>query len=164
MVLSSEEELSAGRRTKGPEPRASRENRGTLKWRQPYPRTLQRGWRDRAGQCSTAHPHPRCMELLFAVTTEVSDSQPQGDVTTTVISARGRAWASGGDVRSPAFLRWPLGKHGTELLPPGPVYRPAGPSLAVITAKCTDSTINKHTADSTGANITPNVYQLSPKL
>lgn len=40
---------------------------------------------------------------------------------------------------------------------PGPVYRSAWPSLGVITAKCTDNAINKHTADSRGANITPNI-------
>lgn len=83
------------------------------------------------------------MKLLFAVTPEVSHSQPQGDVTASVISAKGRAWAGRGDVRSLTFLRWPLGKHSgwarTSFLP-GPVYRPAGPGLAVITAKCTDST------------------------
>lgn len=78
---------------------------------------------------------------------------------------KGVGWL--GDVRSREFLRWLLGKHrgwawSSFLL--GPVYRSAGPGLAVIMAKCTDSTINKQTADSTGANITPNVYQLSPNL
>lgn len=107
------------------------------------------------------------MKLLFAVTPQVSHSQPHGDVTAVVISAKGRAWAGRGDVRSLAFLRWPLGKHSSwawSSFPPGPVYRPAGPGLAVITAECTDSTINKHTADSRGANVAPNVYQLSPSL
>lgn len=113
-----------------------------------------RSW---AGQHSSPSP------TLDGVTPEVSHCQPQGDVTGAVISGKGRAWAGRGDVRSPRSSGglWANTQAGLELLSPGSVYRSAGPGRALIAAKCTDSTINKHTADSTGANITPNIYQLS---
>lgn len=109
MILSSEEELSAGRRTKGPEPRGEYRHTQVEAAMPPNP---PEGMEGRSWAAQHSSPHPHWMKLLFAVTTQVSDCQPQGDVTSRVISAEGRAWARGGDVRSPAFLRWPLGKHG----------------------------------------------------
>lgn len=134
------------------------ENGGTLKWRQPYPRTHQRGWRAGAGQCSTA---PLCSHhTSLRLPAPRRRHQQSYQCRRKGVGPRGRCE----EPRVPQVAFGQTRRPGLELLPPGPVYRPAGPSLAVITAKCTDSTINKHTADSRGANITPNVYQLSPKL
>ena len=121
------------------------------------------------GACSMAHPHPCWMRLLFTVTPKGAHSPAPQETSPARLSAEekegcGRAGESQGARCSSGSL-WANTVAGHKPpSSPGSVYRSAWPSLGVITAKCTDNAINKHAADSRGANVTPNIKQLSLSL
>lgn len=116
VVLASKEQLNAGRRSKQPAPRASKEKSHASRVEPAHTHgahpLLQRG--DGAGAVQHSSPSSTLMRLLFAVTPKRrSLTSPAEDVTSAVIGREGRVWASQGVVSRTAFLRQPLGKHGS---------------------------------------------------
>ena len=163
VVPASKEQLSDSRRSKQPVQRASRENAelrftsGASAYPQSPPAPTARG-QSQGGGARLAHVD----EAALCSHPERHYSPAPRKTSPVWLSAEekegcGLAGKSQGPRRSSGGL-WANTAAGHERpSSPGPVYRSAWPSLGVITAKCTDNTINKQAADSRGANMTPNV-------